>query len=299
MSRRIGVIVAAAAIAALAVSIAACRVDEERASVDVNSISKSAEPGGYTKAFVEQALRRYEATGRESTVAHYNTPGSVDGDWYVFIIDEGGAIVSHATRPERVGLTFDDMVDVTGYHYGADFAAATGSGRWVDYTYLNPTSGGYEMKRSWVVNRDGLIFGSGWYDRSVANPLPSKTDEPDKYTKAFVERALRRYETNGREGTIAYYNTPASIDGDWYVFIVDEDGSVVSHAARPDSVGLTFDDMVDVTGYDYGADIAAATGSGRWVSYTHMNPASGIDEKKHSWVVRHDGLIFGSGWYEK
>ena len=41
------------------------------------------------------------------------------------------------------------------------------------------------------------------------------------------------------------------------------------------------------------------TEAGRWVSYVFLNPATGDEGIKHSWVVRHDGLIIGSGWYEK
>ena len=34
------------------------------------------------------------------------------------------------------------------------------------------------------------------------------------------------------------------------------------------------------------------------MSYVFRNPESGQEETKHSWVVRRDGLLFGSGWYE-
>ena len=30
----------------------------------------------------------------------------------------------------------------------------------------------------------------------------------------------------------------------------------------------------------------------------YRNPETGEEGRKHSWVVLHDGLIFGSGWYE-
>lgn len=46
-------------------------------------------------------------------------------------------------------------------------------------------------------------------------------------------------------------------------------------------------------------DIMGATEAGRWVSYVYRNPEMGEEGRKHSRVVRHDGLIFGSGWYEK
>ena len=40
------------------------------------------------------------------------------------------------------------------------------------------------------------------------------------------------------------------------------------------------------------------TEAGRWVDYVFVNPATGDEGIKHSWVMRHDGLIIGSGWYE-
>jgi len=42
----------------------------------------------------------------------------------------------------------------------------------------------------------------------------------------------------------------------------------------------------------------AATEDGHWVSYVFVNPDTGEEQRKHAWVVPHDGLIFGSGWYE-
>ena len=128
---------------------------------------------------------------------------------------------------------------------------------------------------------------------------PSK-DEPDAYTKYFVQEALDRYEDEGPQATIDYYNSPESIDGQWYVFIVDENDLVLAHAAAPQLLGesLVGDVGVDITGYAFGPHMAAASESGRWVSYVFRNPESGQEETKHSWVVRRDGLLFGSGWYE-
>ncbi len=282
--------------AALVLAAVACGDGDAPAPMPASRFS---EPGLYTRAFVEQAIERYEAEGRDETIAYHNAPESVDGDWYVFIIDEDGAVVSHPTRPERRGVTFEGMVDVTGYNYGADFAAATDTGRWVEYAYLNPVNANYERKHTWVIKRDGLIFGSGWYERSTASLLPSKSDEPDKYTKAFVEQAIRRYESQGRDATVTYYNTPESVDGQWYVFIIDEEDRMVSNA-DPDRIGedIKGNGGTDVTGYYFGDDLLAAASEGGWIDYTIGNPGTGEPARKHSWVVRHDGLIFGSGWYE-
>ena len=41
----------------------------------------------------------------------------------------------------------------------------------------------------------------------------------------------------------------------------------------------------------------ATTAEGRWVDYYFTHPETGEETQKHSWVVRHDGLIFGTGWH--
>ena len=56
----------------------------------LDAISREAEPGLYTKAFVAEAIRHYNAEGRDATIAHYNSPESMDGEWYLFIINEEG-----------------------------------------------------------------------------------------------------------------------------------------------------------------------------------------------------------------
>ena len=129
----------------------------------------------------------------------------------------------------------------------------------------------------------------------------SREAEPGLYTKAFVAEAMRRYDADGRDATLAYYNTPESIDGEWYLFVIAEDGEVLAHSAIPDNVGLFVKKPlgIDVNGYDFGAAMLAATEQGVWVSYVYDNPArGGFLETKHTWLVKHDGLIFASGWYQ-
>ena len=126
---------------------------------------------------------------------------------------------------------------------------------------------------------------------------PSK-DDPAAYTKAFVQRAIQRYERDGRQATIDYYNSTESVDGEWYVFIIDQDGFTISHH-NPTFRGRDPSLRVDATGYFYGDELLGATEEGRWVDYVILNPETGENEQKHTWAVRHDGLLFGSGWYEQ
>ena len=128
---------------------------------------------------------------------------------------------------------------------------------------------------------------------------PASKSDAEAFTRQFVEKALDFYDENGREATIDFYNTRDSVDGEWYVFIIDDESGMVAHPTRPARIGLKFGDLVDVNDKNYGAEFAAASGDGSWVSYMFRNPANDALEQKHSWVVRRNGLVFGSGWYER
>ena len=134
------------------------------------------------------------------------------------------------------------------------------------------------------------------YRALTGNDTPTK-DDPAAYTQHVVEQAIERYQEDGLELTIAYHNTPMNVDGQWYVFIIDENGYTIGHH-NPDFRYRDPALRVDSTGYFYGDDLRAATEDGHWVSYVFVNPETGEEQRKHAWVVLHDGLIFGSGWYE-
>ena len=263
------------------------------------SVTKADRPG-YTVAMVEKALRLYDAKGREATVAYYSSQESVDGEWYVFIADENNDIIAHP-NPGVVGdnLLDETGVDITGYRQGEVIASATEEGKWVDYIFLNLATGKQEYKHAWVVRHDGLIFVSGWYQVLPGLSLGVTKAQPAEYTVAMVDKALRYYKAHGRAETVAYYNTPESVDGAWYVFIVDENDIVIAHA-NPELLGqdLKEDLGLDSAGYRFGEDMLKATEEGLWVDYVFVNPATGAEETKHAWTVRHDGLLIGSGWYE-
>ena len=64
--------------------------------------------------------------------------------------------------------------------------------------------------------------------RGVVASIPPKS-APADYTKFFVNNAVSRYETQGLDATLAYYNREESIDGQWHVFIIDENDLVIGH----------------------------------------------------------------------
>jgi len=140
-------------------------------------------------------------------------------------------------------------------------------------------------------------------DTAVELPAPLKSD-PAAYTKFVVDQAIARYEAEGLDATLAHYNSPAGIDDQWYVFVIDGNDIVVGHPDR-ERRGLDVKGWVgtDINGYNFGPEMLAATEAGRWVPYVYVNPAEGtlgdegVFELKNAWAVRHDGLLFVSGWY--
>ena len=176
----------------------------------VASIPPRSAPAEYTKFFVHSAIARYETQGLDASLAYYNREESVDGQWYVFIIDENDLVIAHPDA-HRLGLDLKGWVgtDANGYKFGSEMLSATEDGRWVSYVYRNPESGdlgaGYtgefELKNVWVVRHDGLLFASGWYINA------------DEFTKFLVATAARVFREVGLEGTIAYFASPEIVFG--------------------------------------------------------------------------------------
>ena len=90
------------------------------------------------------------------------------------------------------------------------------------------------------------------------------------------------------------------------IIVTDENDLVIGHP-DPERLRLDLKGWVgtDANGYKFGPDMLSATEDGKWVSYVYQNPESGDFgagytgelELKNVWVVRHDGLLFASGWY--
>ena len=259
----------------------------------VASIPPTSAPVEYTKFFVEKAISRYETQGLDATLAYYNRPESIDGQWYVFIIDENDKVIGHPDV-QRLGLDVKGWVgtDANGYNFGPDMLSATGEGKWVSYVFRNPESGSLgsdhsgtlQLKNAWVVKHEGLLFASGWYVNA------------DEFTKSLVFAAVSKFRSAGLEATIAYftgpesvysglaatidyYNSAQTVEGEWFAFIADSSGTIIDHYDKT-LVGTALKDLL-------GTDAVEATAEGNWVT----------TESVRVWVVGYDGMTFGSGWH--
>ena len=118
-----------------------------------------------------------------------------------------------------------------------------------------------------------------------------------------VRDAIAEYEQSGMDALQAITDSAASYDPSIpYVFVLDSANqpTVLAHGAFAERVGIM---PPSVTHADrpYGeilADLRAAGDTGTWIEYTFVNPATGTDQHKRSFMVMHDGHIFGAGYYD-
>ena len=191
---------------------------------------------------------------------------------------------------------------------GEPLTAAYGTIRGDTAAVCGDTDNGFSLLWNWnnlgdgthtvLARIDGVPFARSSVTVTTFGDEMLGDEEKATFTRDFVQAALDIYDSEGREETIAYYNSQASVEGEWYVFIIDENDLSVSHPVMSDLIGQDVKTIVGSDGYELGKEIATATEDGHWIHYLWPNPAAGgVEEPKHTWVIRHDGLIFGSGYY--
>ena len=270
----------------------------------VASIPLRSAPAQYTKFFVENAISKYDAEGIDATLSYYNRTESVDGPWFMFIIDANDKIIAHY-NPHLLNEDIKGPLgtDPNSYRFGQEMLSATDEGKWVSYVFRNPEHGvpgadfsSFELKNVWVVRHAGLLFGSGWFV------------DADQFTQYLVADAVSQYRTRGLqatldyfssqetalaglETTIAYYNDAETVQGEWFAFIADGNGTLVGHN-NPELIGRSLTDL-----YLFHLVTHEFTKEGVWVAVEAIDSATGGMESMRSWVVKYDGVTFGSGWY--
>ena len=266
---------------------------EQIARHTVASIPPQSAPAEYTKFFVNNAISRYKAEGLEATLSRYNRLESVDGQWYAFIIDESGKVISHYDS-HLIGEDLKGPIgtDANGYNFGPEMLSATEEGKWVSYVYKNPETvnispedlGDVDLKNASVVRHDGLLFGSGWYI------------DFDQLTQDIDAAVVEQFNSVGLEATVDYfannpgdilggvaasavsYNQSGAAPGEWSIFIADENGTIVLHF-NPEMIGKRLEDLL-------GTDMLETDEYGIWLT----------SESMRIWVVSSGGWVFGAGW---
>ncbi len=253
-----------------------------------------------TKEYVQKAIDLYESDGLDATIAHYNSQESLDGQFYLFLIGDDDIYKAHPIFPHLIGTDIKDVVGSDGQELGKEIAQATDEGIWVEYLWPHPESRKEQQKVTWAIRHNGLIFASGYYAGGPESGKPAWQDaDPREYTVDFVNRAIERYERDGLQSMIDYYNSVASFEGEWYLFATDENDIYHVHPLIPHLRGTDIKDVVGSDGYELGKELAKATEEGVWVEYLWPHPVTLKEAPKVGYAVRRDGMLFASGYYEQ
>jgi signal transduction histidine kinase len=129
--------------------------------------------------FVVRAARYVHDHGREQAFADFNRPdgGFVQGEAYIFCIDNNGVELANGGNPKLVGKNLSDLRDAEGRRPSFDIprlAQAQGEG-WYHYIWPNAVTGRIEHKTAYVLRIDDqTACASGYYEDT-----PSKPDQPE------------------------------------------------------------------------------------------------------------------------
>lgn len=177
------------------------------------------------------------------------------------------------TLLEKAFIPIDTMIEIIQQEDGV----------WLSYPYPD-TSGnilGYE--RGWFKQVDNYVFGARY----------SISDE--ERAQSIAQEMIRIYDLDPKEA-IETINSFLSVDSN-YPFVVNlETTKIVAHGANPDRVGMIAVILTNST-VPLEEFEALDEDEGVWAEYVFYNPEIGQDQPKRSWLIKHDGLIFGSGYY--
>ena len=143
-------------------------------------------------------------------------------------------------------------------------------------------------------SREFVKYDKQKFNSEDAGPNKSEIMDAIKLTKW----AIGLYNIVGREDAIELLNSKEAVFGEKYVFVFDEETGIgIVNPFTTEIIGTDIGSLVDATGREYGKDLLDTSKRGRWVPYLYKAPSTGDEQQKYSFVVSHDGLIFGSGYY--
>jgi cytochrome c len=134
----------------------------------------------------------------------------------------------------------------------------------------------------------------------LAVPVDAEDRGTEAQAKALVAKAIAAYDAKGKS-VFAEMTAPSTgfTQLDLYMFVIGPDHKTVAHGADASQVGRDVLALKDPTGNLFGREFFdKATQAGTWVDYVYKDPATGKEEPKSSWVVRHDNYVFGCGVYK-
>ena len=106
------------------------------------------------------------------------------------------------------------------------------------------------------------------------------TEDVAESTREYVRKAIAKYDEDGLEATIAYYNRQDSLEGQFYLFLIGVRRQLPGPSIFPHLIGTDIKEVVGSDGQELGKEIARATEEGIWVEYLWPIPYPGRNSRK-------------------
>ena len=243
-------------------------------------------PDADTQSVVDYAIFVYESNRENDAWIDIITPEKqiVTDDLYPFVINATSwTRLADGVVPDRVGKA-ETILDTSSRSLEEVLADLDANGEtWVTYTFHSPSTDTEQLKRTYLKLRDGLVFGSGYYIL-------------DSQVQAVTSAKILDYNKKGRDASLAGINVVPEQPVSTYVFVVDPvTGAVPAQNVDSDLIGTTDWSVISSTLQMEHILNELQGGTGTWVSYQFTNPVTGEIEDKRTWLIMHDGLVFGSG----
>jgi polar amino acid transport system substrate-binding protein len=259
-------------------------------------------------AFADEALDYVQENGKERALEEFNDDEGqfVDGDLhYVFAYGFDGTCLIHPFRPEMVGENHIDLRDENGLLLVRNLNSLASRGGGFIY-YVRPNAqhnNSLELKLSYIAKvDDDWWLGTGTWLSDIPAVFSS---EPRLSLVTLVDRAVAYAQANGKENALEEFNDVSGsfIDGDYYVFAYDFNGTVLALPFQPELVGKDRSNEQDIYGALYVRDVLNVIkedGSGLFY-YTYPEPENNMTPTiKLSYVRKVDNdWWLGSGIYIK
>ena len=157
------------------------------------------------------------------------------------------------------------------------------------------------MVKSLMIVFSIALFGLSLASAQTVQTTPKATSDKKAEAIALVEKAAAFVSEHGKERGLAEMNKPGGQfdKGELYVFAFDLNGAMAAQPKNPKAVGENLIDKPDSKGKLFRKEIiekAKTEGSG-WVDYFYLNPQTGKEEEKTTYLKRVGDLVICCGVY--
>jgi signal transduction histidine kinase len=157
------------------------------------------------------------------------------------------------------------------------------------------------MVKSLMIVFSITLFGLSLVSAQTVQTTPKATSDKKAEAIALVEKAAAFVSEHGKEKGLAEMNKPGGQfdKGELYVFVLDLNGVMAAQPKNPKAVGEKLIDKPDNKGKLFRKEIiekAKTEGSG-WVDYFYLNPKTGKEEDKTTYLKRVGDLVICCGVY--